>query len=340
MDTLCAFSSDSRELYKADIYRVLALPDNYIVHFRYKTKYVDENILSNINSIADKKVAICFTHGNEIGGQNNNYTHVSVRWAHVSKFEVCEETDVFHVYMKLNNFCNLSIDSNNSSEKQVPNKFFSNLNCTELSNENSWSSRVNVLHEYFDDVIFFHLKGIKKIGCFEKLNHDEKVKYANYGKFSSFSLNHGCRYILKMAISNPKSCNTKLNIKESSEEIMIGCISPIETTVLFDDYDIPISVKSLQTIKQATMLQFQLEEPKEKSDDKLTQYTTSVELDLKMSFITPIGFGLLSLMGFWALIIILKFANASACPSIWLIVISSVMFFISSGSLFYWFNKK
>ena len=62
MKKICAFSSDSRELYKADIYRALALPNDHVIHFRYKRKYVDDNLFEDLNSLRNKEVIIFFNH--------------------------------------------------------------------------------------------------------------------------------------------------------------------------------------------------------------------------------------------------------------------------------------
>ena len=61
MKVICAFSSDSRPLYIADIYRVLALPEDYIVRFRYKKKYVGDAILNDPQSVVGADVAVFFS---------------------------------------------------------------------------------------------------------------------------------------------------------------------------------------------------------------------------------------------------------------------------------------
>jgi hypothetical protein len=258
MNTICAFSSDSRELYKADIYRVLALPENHIVHFRYKTKYVDDNLLQIPKKLKKQKVAIFFTHGNDLGSQENMFQHFSVRWATITNTELSSETDVFHVYMKLGGFCNVKIDSGNSEEKTPRTKFFSKLNCTEINEENNWQCRILAIKDYFPQITFFHLKEIRN-GW-----RGKSIHYQNRHKSCYYNLIHGDRYTLKLAVSNPSSSDTKIEISDSSEEITINCINPFESSIQFDDHDIPISVKTLQVFKQASLLEFK--PTKKKSD--------------------------------------------------------------------------
>ncbi|VFQ47373.1 hypothetical protein [Desulfoluna butyratoxydans] len=330
MNIICAFSSDSRDLYKADIYRVLALPKGHLIHFRYKKRYVDENLLNSRRYLKHQKMAIFFTHGNSINCENPELRNESIRWARIVHTEISNDTDVFHVYMALQNFCNVTIDSGNSTEKAPPHKFFSKLQCTVTSRDDNWQSRVDLIKEHFQNLTFFHLKQIEKKYC------NEKIKYFNNNKSCRYELTHGNRYVIKMAIANPHNSNTKINISDSSDEISINCINPMETSIPLDDYDIPISVKTLQVMKQASLLKF---EPINENGP-LGEYTINIELDLKLSIKRPIVFGIFSVIAFWAVLI----AKAKPTDILWPppnnLTIATVMFFISASSLFFWFNKK
>jgi len=336
MNAICAFSSDSRELYKADIYRVLALPKDHIVHFRYKTKYVDDNLLQAPKNLKKKKVAIFFTHGNNLNSSENTFKHFSVRWATITSTEISSETDVFHVFMKLGDFCNVRIDSGNSVEKMPPTNFFSKLSCTEINEENNWQSRILAVKDFFPKITFFHLKEIRN-GWRRKLIHHQ-----NSGKSCYYNLNHGDRYIIKLAVSNPDTSDTKIEISDSSEEITINCINPFESSIQFDDHDIPISVKTLQVLKQASLLEFKPTKKKEDSDkyEVMGEYATNIELNLKLSLKRPLIFGLFSTMAFWALLLAKPMSSSSIWPSCSTLVFSTILFYISTSSLFFWFNKK
>ncbi|TMO47258.1 hypothetical protein [Pseudoalteromonas ruthenica] len=337
MDTICAFSSDSRELYKADIYRVLALPKNHIVHFRYKRKYVDDNLLNNPKKLKKQKVAIFFTHGNDLESSSDNaFQHFSVRWASITTTEFSEETDVLHIYMKLGDFCNVQIDTGNSDEKKPPTKFFSKLNCTERNEENNWQSRILVIKDYFPKMTFFHLKSIRN-GWGNK-----RIRYKNGKKSCQFNLTHGDRYILKLAVSNPDASDTKIEISDSSEEITINCINPFETSIQFDDHDIPISVKTLQVFKQASLLEFKPSKKKSNEDgyEVLGEYATNIEFNLNLSLKRPLIFGGFSTMAFWAVLLARPISNSASWPSDCTLLIATLLFYVSSSSLFFWFNKK
>ena len=337
METICAFSSDSRELYKADIYRVLALPEDHIVHFRYKKKYVDDNILNNSKKLKKQKVAIFFTHGNDLSSSDDNkFQHFSVRWANITTTEFSPETDVFHIYMKLGEFCNVKIDTGNSDEKKPPTKFLSKLKCTEINEKNNWQSRILAIKDYFPKMTFFHVKSIRS-GWRDKCIH-----YKDSKKSSHYNLTHGDRYVLKLAVSNPDASDTKIEISDSSEEITINCINPFETSIQFDDHDIPISVKTLQVFKQASLLEFKPAKKKNNADgyEVLGEYATNIEFNLNLSIKRPLIFGVFSTMAFWAVLLARPISNSAAWPSDCTLLISTLLFYVSSSSLFFWFNKK
>ena len=331
MNVICAFSSDSRELYKADIYRVFSLPEGHIVQFRYKKKYVDDNLLNKENDLINNKVAIFFTHGNKLGDDNNKLDHISVRWATISKVEISKETGVFHAYLKLDKFCNVTVDSKNSAEKKPPSKYFSSLECTEASQEISWQDRVIRIKDNFNKMTFFYLKGIYKKDKKQDLTYDES------GKSCFYELCHGDRYSVKLSVGNPDSTDTKILILGSNDDVTINCINPIETSVQFDDYDIPISVKTLQTMNQYSLLTFK---PTEVGNSRIGEYETNIELNLKISWRKPILFGFFSSIAVGAVLLATPSLPGSVSPSVGELILAAFLFWLSTGLLFLWFNKK
>jgi hypothetical protein len=337
MNIISAFSSDSRELYKADIYRVLSLPKNHIVHFRYKNKYVDDNLLRNTN-LHSQQVAIFFTHGNNLDSQNNTFTHHSTRLANITKIELSKITDVYHVYMALGDFCHITIDSGNSPEKMPPKKFFSELSCTRNVVGNEWHERITAIKDSFPKVMFFHLKGIEEYNCKTLVMPQNQ----NDGKSSIYNLTHGNRYVLKLAISNPDNSDAKLEIVNPSQDIIINCINPFESSIQFDDHDILTSVKSLQVLKQASLLEFK---PIVKNNSNMTyetlgEYSTNIELNLELGLKKPATFGFFSTIGFWAVLLAKPLNHSDITSHIFDFSIASILFFIASSTLFYWFNKR
>jgi hypothetical protein len=329
MKIICAFSSDRRDLYKADIYRVLALPQGHIVHFRYKRKYIDENILSKNYEIENKPVAIFFTHGN-VNDDAVELHNTSIRKAHVVHSEFSETTEVFHVYLQLDDFSNISIDSSNPHEKMPGTKFFSELTCTEHTSGQNWESRVSLVSEHFPKQTFFHLNEIAKNGS------NVKVEYRDNKKSCYYHLTHGKRYILKCSLGNPNGRDSKILITDNSQVIAINSTNPIESSVDYDDFDIPISVKSLQVLEQSSALQFK----PTYSTQELGEYTVNVELSLNKSRIQPIVFGALACAGIWSVILVSPSSEGSTLASCCQLIGGTLLLWFATSLSFYLFNKK
>lgn len=333
MNVICAFSSDARELYKADIYRALALPEGHILHFRYKKKYVDPNIISLGKDIKGRKLVIFYTHGNV--GADKNIEHISIREAIVVDFEVSGETDVAHIYMRLNGFCNVQIDSINSMEKLPPNKFFSEASCTFVDENNNWQTRINAVKQFLPPLIYFQFKGISSSRWpFSKKNLT--LKYANSDRSCFFRLKQGARHTLHLTLGNPDTTTTKINVDEPGRDVSINVVKPIETSVQFDDIDVPMIVQSLQIYKKPSLLTFL----PENGAASLGEYATNVELELHGGLVKPGLFGFFSLCVLGAIVAVQPRSPASLWPSWWVIGIAAVLFWGATSVLFYWFNKK
>lgn len=330
MKVICAFSSDSRSLYKADIYRVLALPVGGIVHFRYKAKYVSDELLLSPASLVNKKVAIFFTRTEKNGLASNVCENISVRWASISSVERSKETDVFHVYMRLEKFCNLSVVGG-TSNGQPPEKFLSSLECQQEQGGDNWQARVNALKDYFPKIIYFHVKSIKG-------HWSDCVGLSRTGSSRSYyyKLIHGGKYTLQLAIANPDGSDSKLEISDGTGEVMINCVTPLESSAQFDDIEIPVFVKSLQVSKQASFLELK----PIKEGEELGEYATSIELELELGGGKSVLFGFCSVLVVGAILFATPVPNTVTRPEWWVYLVSAATLWFASGTMFHWFNKK
>jgi hypothetical protein len=64
VETVAFYSSDARDLYKADVYRALALPKGYVLQFRYLKKYIHPDLLANLSNLRGQAGLIFFVSGN------------------------------------------------------------------------------------------------------------------------------------------------------------------------------------------------------------------------------------------------------------------------------------
>lgn len=329
MKAICAFSSDSRTLYKADIYRVLSLPKGGVVHFRYKNKYVADELLNSKTSLEGKKVAIFFTRTEKSGLRPGKNENISVRWASVFSIVKSSETDVFHIYMKLGDFCNISVHAG-VPELAPPTKFLSFLDIQEHAESNNWHGRVLAIKDYLPSLTYFQLKSIVSDGS------DVRLKHHGESRSSFYRLRYGSRYILRVGLANPDGSDTKIAIADGSGDVAINCVTPLETSVQFDDVEIPIFAKSLQVSKQASFLEIK----PVSSSEKLGEYAIHIELELKHSLSQPFLFGLCTVVAGAAISLATPVATTAIRPGWCVYLVSAGLLWLASGAMFYWFNKK
>lgn len=150
---LALFSSDARELYKADAYRVLALPSGYSIQLRYKRKYIDGATLAQIQQLQGRQGIVFFVSGNDTGKPEDarSLSLTSLRAFEV--LEVAEDTKIetFNFYVKLGNFIDATPHSATSAQLLPPRAFVSELTVEEGPN-NAWLNRVTSICSHFPNL--------------------------------------------------------------------------------------------------------------------------------------------------------------------------------------------
>lgn len=334
-EMICAFSSDARVLYKADIYKVVTMPTDYIIHFRYKRRYVDDEILTNFNDYIGSNVVIFFTIGNSQVSIANN---ISIRKAELLDCENVQDTDVFHVYLKLKDFCDITISTISTNTNQPPLKFLSILNC-DVTNENqTWIKKVKDIQVHFPDLIFYYVKSLKD-SCDRKV----KLKTRSNKRGCYYRLIHGNRYYIELSIGNPHQNDCKLKFESSSDDISANIPNPIESTVMFDDIIIPIYLKSLNVYTESSFVSYSLIDS---TDSISSEFTSNIEVEKRIGWFRPFLFGLLSVLAVSS-VWILKDHSSSIADVFkwdlnvdWLVMLSIGCLLISTSLLYSFFNKK
>ncbi|EJG0636048.1 hypothetical protein C4G38_RS23655 [Vibrio parahaemolyticus] len=334
---ICAFSSDSRPLYKADIYRTVNLPYDHVIHFRYKTKYIENSLLNSNSSIYNRDALVIFSIGNDLNAKNNNIKHVAIRKAKIVDFNRDEETDVCHVYMKLLGFCKATISQSNAEDILPPNKFFTPLNL-ELVENVSWKDCIDSINSSYPDKVFTYIKEIR-----DHNSQNVGLKYDSITRTSYYELIQGNRYHIDLATGNPDVNTCKIELNNSSDEIEFHCITPIESTVQFDRKIIPLTVKESTTrlfysVLTLTPITEEIDEEGKKSDKEHNEFSTQIEIRSRQSRLNSTFFGVASA----SLILGLGFGRSAFKDGInwWVLLASIVLVATSAAFLHHFFNKK
>ena len=102
MKKICFFSSDSRPLYKKDVFRVMALPNGYTIHFRYRFTHLGLD-LDKIDDLKAQKCVIFFSCGNDLKNPKPRINY-SLREAIIEDIKKNDDTGLVHFYLKLQDF--------------------------------------------------------------------------------------------------------------------------------------------------------------------------------------------------------------------------------------------
>ncbi len=337
---LCAFSSNYRPLYIGDLYKVLSMPSGYIVHFRYKKKYIESKILKKHKKYIGKETIIFFTDTDKKTNEAKNH---SVRMAKLKFFEHINETDLVHIYLELKNFADVTIAQNTDTSKLPTDLFFSELNCSFSNKNQSWKNKIDQLKFFFPDSSFFYLKKIKETGTCGK---EQKIKSHSDNKSSYYNLIHGNKYLLDISLANPNGVKCKIGLSSSSDDVSFNISNPISITAHYDDLSIPMYLKSLNVSSESSYLSFFPENSNDKTKNKfINEYTSNIEIVKKVSKLNSLKFGLASViavMSIWSI----KDNSSSLnkinpeLPIDYKFIISCIALLLSSSYLFFKFNKK
>ncbi|MCG8402126.1 MAG: hypothetical protein MJA84_11080 [Firmicutes bacterium] len=326
------FSSDARQLYKADIFRVLALPDNFIIHFRYQKKYINDDLLNDIEGMIDQEAVIFFTAGNEIkkDAKSKDLVNIPIRGAQIIDIEDCRETGLVHFYLKLRGFSVYTLQNDNPKDNFPPYKFVSKIKLTQ-HNTCPWIDIIDQIKHHFQGVLFFKINGIKK--SYDQLIYpmfNKKEKQSNY------NLDEEQDYILNMSFFDNSGGENALQIKDNRNVLFITSPDIIKIGSIKDDRKYRIITHTLDVRETTTFLSF-ISKPENGQENQV--YDLLVPVNIKKTKCKIICFGLVSFLLFGGFIL-LKFAYINNEIN-WLYLLLSVVFVSVSSSLLYAiFNKK
>ena len=322
MNYICAFSSDAKPLYLADIYRALALPAGAIIHFRYKEKYVGDDILKNLKGLVGQPVIIFLTENNK-EDTSIPHKHISIRHAEVSYAEIAVDTSLFHVYLKLGCFCEKELPSN------IPrvNKFFDYRDDLVEGNRDRWHHRVAAVKNSFPDVPLFYVKRLTRNSRAVPLKYEDQKGYY-------IPLEQGKEYQVDYSISASAQGHQVITVHEQTHAFITSLESSISTSADFDDEMFKIFTNFLPAKQQFSKLHFN------QSGIYKDIYDVNLPLKISLSVRAALKFGIAVAVAGAAI----SFSSAGTIwdleTPVWKTAVGFSIFAVSIGYLFYRFNKK
>lgn len=219
-DHIAFISSDSRALYKLDVFHFLSFPLNYVSQFRYEQEYLSDEITDNLNDLKDSEGVIYFMSGNDLHKDvlDRELEIIPVRKVRVHDCYLDGETGLVIFYL-----CALEFVDYNQSKyidsdcivnefKETGNVVFKSKN---VLRPVSWQVKVSSLEKYYSGSVFFNFEILDE----NKLPLD--VTYNN-GQLCKYRLIENCKYIFKInLIDNTEAITGEFNSKLVTDDATI-----------------------------------------------------------------------------------------------------------------------
>lgn len=277
---LVAYSSNFRETYSADIYRVCCAPDEYIIHFRYKKKYCTSDNEETLKGRKWREVVICHVV-NKKEGHNQDTTIIPVRFWELIDIQVDTHTELVHTYIKLQKFAYKS-ETNEIACLHGQMCFWepsANSSLIPIGEDVlSWKDIVKKLKdknpEHFWRKVFFLLKSLRSASSRKIISwqHTEDLQWWYF----SLSPN---KYLIDLAIENTWNDGIwKLYLKSSSSRILFCTENPIKFDVEHDNLMLPIYIKPWAVMQD---YEFIIIDTAQKWDGEQSLYASKIEIQVR-----------------------------------------------------------
>jgi hypothetical protein len=337
-NTIAFFSSDARDLYKADVFRVLALPKNHIIQFRYKKKYIDSELLADLDQLKGKEGCVFLVTGNTNPVDVNTERILnlfSIRKVKIlDYYNDIDKTQQVYFYLELLDFCDYQIHKDTSKGKQPSGDIFVSNLVVEGGPNNSWINRIETIKASFPSHLFFNIDSIKKDGNVITPN------YSRSDHSSSFDLEDESQYQIDMSFYDLGE-GTSILSKEIDLTVLSSNIpNNFRVNAPLDIRTFTFQTKSLIKQQEVTSLRFG-------QSDKLDVYHVDLQLNIERGFWKPFQFGLLTCLAALGIIgtqlVGKKTDELQMLLSFWnvgIAIISLIAIGAASAFLFQFFNKK
>lgn len=335
------FSSDAREKYKADIFRTLALPNKYVIHFRYQNQYIQPELLSNLSALKNKEGIIFYANGNDtsIDKEKRVIEFLSIRNVIIKDIYHDENLGLVNFYLELRDFVDCKFFEYTPKELVTPYLSVSEINVN-FGHKNSWQDRVDLFQTYLKNTLFYYISSIKHG------NSELEPKYSEVLKESWYKLDDETSYQMYFSFYDPSNGEYGLNINNTGDTVDINIPSehkigaPRETSI----FELRTHTIQLQSTSGVTTYTIRSSSPEEAPDPLID---LSVQLNWKVykKFRNILLFGLFTVLAVAGVAIgsiASKDLTTISFKSINLVLafVSILLIFFAASVLFWMFNKK
>lgn len=346
------FSSQQRPLYIEDMYRVLALPKDYVIQFRYKESDIEDELKRDVSKLINNEAIIFYTveepkdstlegptssiddTKQELEVSVNQDTdkekkppkNIPIRKAKLIDVYLNDELGYINFYLELGDFVNCEVsDILNNPLQFPPKKYVSNLAIQHFRTE-KWLNVIDRVKPYFEESLrFVYIKSIRN-----KRDLEIPYSYDSIQRRCLLNLNDEGEYILEVLTYDKTEGTLIIDIIKDDKLLDISGRIPAGNEV--DTSILGLRTRSIDFKNQSSILSFSTV-----SGGKRT-YTVDFSVTLLKRPIKSLFFGLMSALGSLGLLIGTYTIKDVISP--WYSLLAVAFIGIGAGYLHWNFNKK
>lgn len=337
MTTVAFYSSDYRPLYKSDIFRALALPKGHVIHFRYQKKYVDEQILSKLDSeLLNSEGVIFYTLGTDPNNPQEDgvIENISIRKVKIVKACVKEDTGLVHFYLELIDF----IDCKTPNDLEAPTMFVKYIEPI-LFDKDTWSNRIEKVKKSFQGALFFLIDSVKNLD-----GSNIKPEFKEIEGKSYYNLEDEKEYIIDLSFFDDSGGYNKLKLEiDKSHLISIDSPREIQVEAIRDNRSYSMVTSPLDILTSTAFLRFDSTFEEKDQPENVPKLELVLQINIKRQENKSFTFGAYSFFAFLALVV----SNAAVrlsdlgTQTVFIVVgVASLVFAFATGALYHFFSKK
>jgi hypothetical protein len=245
------FSSDARPLYKGDIFRALALPDDHTLQFRYPRKYVELEFRDKPNDLVGKEAVIFFLSGNDqatVSEERKLKPH-PIRACTIQDAFPDQDTQQIMLILRLGEFVNCDIEDITDARKLPPHSFVTDASIKDLRVV-AWLDRVDSIKQHFPGILFYRLGAI--------LSGDGPISpsYSRERRISHFVLDEESEYSIECSYYDPDGGGAPLKIDVSADALQVLNLFEFGGGADLDTKRLPLTTRTLKARSAPAYLKF------------------------------------------------------------------------------------
>jgi hypothetical protein len=215
--TIAFFGSDSRDLYKTDIFRALALPKGYVLQYRYQKKHIHQELVTNLAGMKGQAGQIIFVTGNDLSKAEADrmLAFHPIRQVTIKDVYIDPNIETVHFYLEMGDFTDSAHHANTAATHLPPQVFVTKIT-TQDNPAKSWIDRVKAIEAHFNKSLFFNVAAVRKGGKVLKPTYSTKERASRY------SLNDEAGYQLDVSFFDPKAGQSGLTVENTSDDVVLS----------------------------------------------------------------------------------------------------------------------